>query len=215
VQGDKEASENNKEKEVEVPSPPVDAQEPALIKDFHDTTLLPFPQRRRSTTTDERISKFVDIIQKLYVNLLLLDAMQVPTYAKYLWAILNNKGPLPSTKVIKLIEACSEAILHSSPIKKKDPGCPTIDCSIGNQTFKNTLCDIGASVSVMPKTVFDKLDYSMLTPTTMCLQLADQSVRYPAGIAENIPVKIRDFFIPVDFVVLDMQEERKIPLILG
>jgi len=47
------------------------------------------------------------------------------------------------------------------------------------------------------------------------LQLADQSVRYPAGIAENILVKIHDFFVPVDFVVLDMQEERKIPLILG
>ena len=67
----------------------------------------------------------------------------------------------------------------------------------------------------MPKAIFDKLDYSTLTPTTMCLQLADQSVCYPAGIAENIPVRIHDFFVPVDFVVLDMQEERKIPLILG
>jgi len=81
--------------------------------------------------------------------------------------------------------------------------------------FENALCDIGASVNIMPKTVFDNLDYSILTPTTMCFQLADQSVRYPAGIAENIPVKIRDFFVPVDFVVLDMHEERKIPLILG
>jgi len=81
--------------------------------------------------------------------------------------------------------------------------------------FENALCDLGASVSIMPKTVFDKLDYSTLTPTTMCLQLADQSVRYPAGIAENILVRIHDFFIPIDFVVLDMQEERKIPLILG
>ena len=130
--------------------------------------------------------------------------MQVPKYAKYLWAI-RNKGPLPSTEVIKLTEACSEAILRSSPIKKKDPGCPTIDCSIGNQMFENTLYDLGASFSIMPKTVFDKLDYSTLTPKTMCLQLADhQSVRYPTGIAENIPVKIYDFFVPIDFVVLDM-----------
>ena len=49
----------------------------------------------------------------------------------------------------------------------------------------------------------------------MCLQLADQTVRYPAGIAENIPVKIRNFFIPVDFVVLDMEVDTKTPLILG
>jgi len=67
----------------------------------------------------------------------------------------------------------------------------------------------------MPKAIFDKLNYSMLTPTSMCLQLADQSVRYPAGIAENIPVKIRNFFGLVDFVVLDMQEDMKTPLILG
>jgi hypothetical protein len=67
----------------------------------------------------------------------------------------------------------------------------------------------------MPKKVFDKLSYSMLPPTSMCLQLADQSVHYPAGIAENIPVKIQTFFVPVDFVVLDMQEDMKTPLILG
>jgi predicted aspartyl protease len=77
------------------------------------------------------------------------------------------------------------------------------------------LCDLGASVSVIPKKVFDKLNYSTLTPTSMCLQLANQSVSYPTGIAENIPVKIRNFFILVDFVVLDMQEDMKTPLILG
>jgi len=64
----------------------------------------------------------------------------------------------------------------------------------------------------MAKKVFDKLNYSTLMPTSMCLQLADQSVHYPAGIAENISVKIRNFFVPVDFVVLDMQEDMKTPL---
>jgi hypothetical protein len=67
----------------------------------------------------------------------------------------------------------------------------------------------------MPKKAFDKLNYSTLTPTSMWLQLADQSIRYPAGITENISVKIRNFFVPVDFVVLDMQEDMKTPLILG
>jgi len=116
----------------------------------------------------------------------------------------ENKGPLPSTEVIKLTKACNEAILRSSPIKKKDLGCPTIDYSIGNQMFENTFCDLIASVSVMPKIVFDKLDYSTLTPTTMCLQLADQSDRYPAGIEDKISVRIHDFFVPIDFVVLNI-----------
>ena len=66
-----------------------------------------------------------------------------------------------------------------------------------------------------PKKVFDKLNYSTLTPTSMFLQLGDQSVCYPTGIAENILVKIQNFYVPVDFIVLDMQKDMKPPLILG
>ena len=122
---------------------------------------------------DEQFGKFVEVIQKLYINIPLLDAIQVPTYAKYLKDILNNKRPLPTTEVIKLTEECSAAILNTTPVKKKDLGCPTIDCSIVSQNFENVLCDLGASVSVMPKKVFDKLNYSTLMPTSMCQQLAD------------------------------------------
>ena len=67
----------------------------------------------------------------------------------------------------------------------------------------------------MPKVVYDKLNYHELASIAMCLQLADQTVRYPAGIAENIPVKIRNFFIPVDFTILNMEVDAKTPLILG
>ncbi len=67
----------------------------------------------------------------------------------------------------------------------------------------------------MPKDVFDKLNFTVLAPTPMRLQLADSSVRYPAGIAEDVPVKIWDFFIPVDFVVLDMETGKETPLIQG
>ena len=163
----------------------------------------------------EQFGKFVEVIQKLYINIPLLDAIQIPTYVKYLRDILNNKRPLPTTEVIKLTQECSAAILNTSLIKKKDLGCPTIDCSIKNQNFENALCDLGASINVMPKKVFNKLNYSMLMLMFVCLQLANQSVRYPTGIAKNIPVKIRNFIILVDFVVLDMQEDMKTPLILG
>jgi hypothetical protein len=72
-----------------------------------------------------------------------------------------------------------------------------------------------SNISVMPKKVFNKLNYSMLTPTSMCMQLADQLVHYPAGIVKNNLVKIRNLFVTIDFVVLDMQEDMKTPLILG
>ena len=67
----------------------------------------------------------------------------------------------------------------------------------------------------MPASVYKKLEHATLEPTSMCLQLADQSVRHPLGIAENIPVKIRDFLVPVDFVVLDMSPNSKVSIILG
>jgi hypothetical protein len=67
----------------------------------------------------------------------------------------------------------------------------------------------------MPKTVFDKLNFTHLVPTPMMFQLADSTVHYPAGIAEDIPVKIRGYFVPVDFVVLDMEKTKESPLIPG
>jgi hypothetical protein len=132
---------------------------------------------------DEQFEKFVEVIKKLNVNIPFLEAMQVPTYAKYLKDILNNKRPLPTTDMVKLTEECNATI-----VKKKDPECHTISYSIGSQYFENALCDLGASVSVMPKVVIDKLNYTSLLHTTMCLQLVYQSVCYPAGIAEDIPV---------------------------
>jgi hypothetical protein len=77
------------------------------------------------------------------------------------------------------------------------------------------LCDLGASVSVMPRDVFEKLRLSELEPTAMCLELGDNSIRYPLGIAMDLLVKVGHHFIPVDFVVLDMGEREKPPFILG
>ena len=94
-----------------------------------------------------------------------MDAMKVPSYTSYLKDIINNKRSLPTTKVIKLTEACSAAILQQLPEKKKDPGCPTIRRLIGAQSFDKALCDLGANVSVIPKAVFDQLNYLVLTPT--------------------------------------------------
>jgi hypothetical protein len=74
--------------------------------------------------------------------------------------------------------------------RRKIQGCPTITCSIGTQLFDQALCNLGASVSVMPKEVFDKFNFTVLAPTPVRLQLADSSDRYLAGIAEDVPVKI-------------------------
>jgi hypothetical protein len=77
---------------------------------------------------DEQFLRFVDMIQKIHVNVPLLDVTHVPTYAHYIKGIINNKRPLPTTEVVKLTEECSAAILNQPPEKKEDPGCPTITC---------------------------------------------------------------------------------------
>jgi hypothetical protein len=110
-------------------------------------------------------------------------------------------------------EQCSAAIANGLE-KQKDPRCLTIPCSVGSFKFEKALCDLGASVSVMPMYVFEKLRLPF-EPTGMCLELGDNSIRYPLGIAEDVPMKVKHHFIPVDFVVLEMGEREKPPLILG
>ena len=90
-----------------------------------------------------------------------------------------------------------------------------INCSIFDCEFDHALCDLGPSVNIMPKVAFEKLSYPALSPTTMCVELADSTVRYPEGVVENLMVKVRNTFILVDFVVLDMEGDLGIPLILG
>jgi hypothetical protein len=110
-------------------------------------------------------------------------------------------------------EQCSAAIANGLE-KQKDPRCPTIPCSVGSFKFKKALCDLGSSVSVMPRDVFEKLCLP-LEPMGMFLELGDNSIRYPLGITEDVPVKIGQHFISVDFMVLEMGEREKSPLILG
>jgi hypothetical protein len=69
---------------------------------------------------------------------------------------------------------------------QKDPGVPMISCSIYVKYFKQCLYDLGASVNIMPKVIYEELQYPALSPTMMLVQLADSTVRYPEGIAEHI-----------------------------
>ena len=98
----------------------------------------------------------------------------------------------------------------------KIQGVFSIPCTIGKVDFGKALCDLGASISLMPLSIFRKLGLkNELKPTTISLQLADRSVKYPIGTLENVLVKVREFYIPVDFIVLEMEEDVEMPIILG
>jgi hypothetical protein len=164
---------------------------------------------------DNHFEKFVEVVHRLSINMPLLDALQVPTYSRYFKDILGNKYEIATLGVdhVKMSEQCSVAIANGLE-KQGDPGCLMIPCSVGSFKFEKALCDLGASVSVIPRDVFEKL-LQPLEPTGMCLELGDNSILYPLGITEDVPVKDRHHFIPVDFVVLEMGERERPPLILG
>ncbi|GJS32499.1 hypothetical protein Tco_0530881 [Tanacetum coccineum] len=133
-------------------------------------------------------------------------------------------GSLPSSTEtnprdhVKSISTCEEAetpsIRHALPPKEKDPRSFTLPCYINNISFNKALANLGASVSVMPYSTFTNLGLGGLAPTKLIVELADRTVKCSKGIVENVLVGIDKFVFPVDFIVLDMPKDIKIPLIL-
>jgi hypothetical protein len=190
-------------------------EEPEFEMPGEDTRIPKLKPRYFRGKLDDHFEKIVEVVHRLSIKMPLLDALQVPTYSRYFKDILANKYEIATFGVhhVKMSEECCAAIANGLE-KRKDPGCPTIPCSVGSFKFEKALCDLGASVSIMPKDVFEKLRLP-LEPTGMRLELGDNSIRYPLGLAKDVPMKLGHHFILVDFVVLEMGEREKPPLILG
>ncbi|WJZ89314.1 hypothetical protein VitviT2T_008540 [Vitis vinifera] len=144
---------------------------------------------------------------------------QVPTYAKFLKDLCTIKRALNVNKKAFLIEQVSAIIQCKSPLKYKDPGCATISVMIGGIVLEKTLLDLGASVNLLPYSVYKRLGLGELKATSITLSLADRSVKIPRGIIEDVLVQVDNFYYPVDFVVLDIdpivKETNYVPIILG
>ena len=177
---------------------------------------VPFPQRLKKHQLDAQFSKFVEKLRKLQINLSFVEALEnMPKYAKFLKDILSNKRAWDDNQTVSLTESCSSIISSKVPLKLQDPGSFTIPCVVGNLEFDNCLCDLGASINLMPLSIFKKLGLGEVKPSSMVLQLADQSFKRPYGKVEDVLVKVDKFIIPVDFVVLDYEEDKNCPLIFG
>ena len=136
----------------------------------------------------------------------------MPKYAKFLKDILSNKRKWDAHETIPLNEECSAVIRNKLPPKLKDLGSITIPCVVGKFSISRALCDLGASVTIMP---LGKLNIGGPKSINISLQLADRSIVYPEGILEDIPIKVGEFYVPCDIVILEMEEDSQIPKILG
>ncbi|GJR01480.1 DNA-directed DNA polymerase [Tanacetum coccineum] len=180
------------------------------------TPPVPFPRRLRKEKEEAQQKKFLENLKQLHINLPFIEALaQMPKYAKFLKGLLTNKARFEEACKITMNERCSAELLNKLPSKEKDPGSFTIPCDIGQLHIDNALADLGASISLMPYTMYKKLGLGEPKATRMSLELADKSIQYPRGIIENVLIKVDKFLLPIDFVILDMPEDSRVPIILG
>ncbi|XP_050111714.1 uncharacterized protein LOC126590259 [Malus sylvestris] len=158
---------------------------------------MPYPERLKPKAKDQQLTDFMKTLAKVQINLPLIDAIKnILSYAKFL-------------------KDCGAVLLHKLPPKKKDPGSFTISCTIRNCDFSSALIDLGASVNLMPYSVFKRLGEGELKPTSNIIQLADRSITHPRGIIEDVIVKVNNLYLPADFMMLDMDKDLTTPIILG
>ncbi|CAM8991270.1 unnamed protein product [Rhodiola kirilowii] len=189
-------------------------EEPALMRKY--VPMVPFPQRLNKSKLDAHFQRFVEMLKKLYVTLPFHEVItQNPTYAKFLKDIVSNHMVIEESSMVALNAECSAIVQSRMPRKMQDQGSFSIPISLGKIEIDRALCDLGASISLIPYSLYEKIDMGELHPTTISLKLADRSSRVPNGVLRDVPIKVGKFFIPVDFYVLDMDSEQETPVILG
>ncbi|GJW95979.1 reverse transcriptase domain-containing protein [Tanacetum coccineum] len=139
----------------------------------------------------------------------------MPNYGKFLKELISNKYKIEQIFAAFLSDESSAMIQNKVPPKLKDPESFLIPCNFNKAFSCNALADLGASINLMPYSLYVKLSLETLKPTKMSVRLADRSFQYPVGIAKNMLIEVGKFTFPADFVILEMEEDSKVPLILG
>ncbi|RVX01658.1 hypothetical protein CK203_024388 [Vitis vinifera] len=197
-----EISEEKKESDSTIKAIP----EKELLKEemLKKSTSPPFPQALHGKKGVRNAAEILEVLRQVKVNIPLLDMIkQVPTYAKFLKDLCTIKRGLTVNKKAFLTEQVSAILQCKSPLKYKDPGSPTISVMIGGKVVEKALLDLGASVNLLPYSVYKQLGLGELKPTAITLSLADRSVKIPRGVIEDVLVQVDNFYYPVDFIVLD------------
>ncbi|GKE15172.1 reverse transcriptase domain-containing protein [Tanacetum coccineum] len=129
-------------------------------------------------------------------------------------SLLSNKEKLLELANTPLNENCSAVILKKLPEKLGDPGKFLILCGFSELKCK-ALSDLGASINLMPLSVWKKLGLPELISTQMTLELANREICTSVGIARDVIVPVGKFTFPADFVIVDYESDPRVPLILG
>ncbi|GKA28025.1 reverse transcriptase domain-containing protein [Tanacetum coccineum] len=180
---------------------------------------IPYPSRRnnerRREKANDQIEKFYEIFKDLSFEISLTDALiLMPKFASTLKALIGNKEKLSEMARTPLNEHFSAVLLKKLPEKLGDPGKFLIPCDFPGMDKCLALADLGASINLMPLSVWKNLSLLELTPTCMTLELADRLISQPIGIAEDVDIKVGKFQFPADFIVVAFDADPRVPLIL-
>ncbi|GJV36450.1 reverse transcriptase domain-containing protein [Tanacetum coccineum] len=180
---------------------------------------IPYPSRLNDQKLREKANnqmlKFLQIFQRLHFDISFADALlYMPKFASTFKSLLSNKEKLFELASTPLNKNCSAVLLKKLPEKLGDPGKFLIPCDFPELDECLALADLGASINLMPLSVWKKLSLPELTSTRI-LELADRSTVHPKGVAEDVFVKVGKFYFPADFVVVDYDVDPRAPLILG
>ncbi|GJR48899.1 reverse transcriptase domain-containing protein [Tanacetum coccineum] len=199
---------------VEPVEAPISAPKP------NPKVLIPYSSRLKDQKLREKannqMENFYQIFQELRFDISFADALiLMPKFASTIKSLLTNKEKMFELAKTPLNEHCSAVLLNKLPEKLGDPEKFLIPCDFPGMDECLALADLGASINLMPLSVWKKLSLPELTYTCMTLELEDRSISRPIGIAEDVYVKVGKFQFPTDFVVVDFDADPRVPLILG
>ena len=180
----------------------------------------PFPQSLKTKKKAINQAEILEVLRQVKVNIPLLDMIkQVTTYAEFLKDLCTVKKGLSIDKKAFLTKQVSAIIQCKTPVKYKDPGCPTIPVNIGGICVEKALLDLGESVNLLPYSMYRQLGLGEQKPTSITLSLVDRLIKIPKGTVEDVLIQVEKFYYLVDFVVLDIEPAAAganyVPIILG
>ncbi|GKC86270.1 reverse transcriptase domain-containing protein [Tanacetum coccineum] len=165
---------------------------------------------------EAQYGKFLDMIRAIRINVPLVDVLAgMPNYGKFLKELMSNKHKIEQISAAFLSDESFAILQNKVPPKVGDPESFLIPCNFNKAFSCNALANLGASINLMPYSLYAMLSLKTLKPTKMSVRLADRSFQYPVGIAKNMLIEVGKFTFPADFIILKMEEDSKVPFILG
>ncbi|GJR50199.1 reverse transcriptase domain-containing protein [Tanacetum coccineum] len=210
---------------IEIPKPKAKKTVNVEIQDLNSPrpnsyqSKLPYPERMKVRENDKpsaQHSRFLKMFKQLRLEIGLKDALvEMPKFNKWLSSLLRNKEKLEEIAITTVNAECSAIIMNKVPEKLEDPGKFLIPCALQELNRTSALADSGASINLLPHSIYKKLRLEALTPTRMTLELANRSITHPMGIAEDVVVRVDGFTFLADFVVVNFEPDPRVPIILG